>query len=155
MIENLCKGLEELKRVDHLVYVSLKYTRTVDVIKSAIERIINALDFGINSLLEYQKEKKKIKEYPSNLGLKCDFAKKQFEGNQELLDYIQLYIFLRKVSKAEYTKREEYRKHVTLIASTDGGEIVEVDIEVLKGYYAKAKSFIELVKNIIEEKKEE
>ena len=32
--------IEELKRVDHLVYVSLKYTRTVDVIRSIIDRLI-------------------------------------------------------------------------------------------------------------------
>ena len=33
----------EVKRVDHLIYVSLKYTRTVDVIRSVVERIINEL----------------------------------------------------------------------------------------------------------------
>ena len=60
-LESLDNAKEELKRVDHLIYVSLKYTRTVDVIKSIIERMINAFDFSIRAGLEYAKGKKKIK----------------------------------------------------------------------------------------------
>ena len=41
--ESIDKAKEELKRVDHLFFVSLKYTKTVDVIKSLIDRLINAL----------------------------------------------------------------------------------------------------------------
>ena len=45
MNTSLSDAVEEIKRVDHLVFVSLKYTRTVDVIKSVVDRIISALDF--------------------------------------------------------------------------------------------------------------
>ena len=31
MNENIHDAKQEMKRVDHLIYVSLKYTRTVDV----------------------------------------------------------------------------------------------------------------------------
>ena len=41
MNEQLENTIEELKRVDHLFYVSLKYTRTVDMIKHVLERIIS------------------------------------------------------------------------------------------------------------------
>ena len=51
---------EELKRVDPLVFVSLKYTRTVDVIKSVLERLIAAYEFIVMELLEYIKEQKKV-----------------------------------------------------------------------------------------------
>ncbi len=40
MIEDLeDSALQELKRADHLIYVTLKYTRTVDVIKNTIKRL--------------------------------------------------------------------------------------------------------------------
>ena len=48
----------ELKRADHLFYVSLKYTRTVDVIRSVIERFMNALDIGIEAMLAKKKKEK-------------------------------------------------------------------------------------------------
>ncbi len=43
MLESLDLAKEEIKRADHLMYVSLKYTRTVDILKSIIERLINAI----------------------------------------------------------------------------------------------------------------
>lgn len=42
MKEAITNAVEELKRVDHLIYVSLKYTRTVDVIRSVINRLIES-----------------------------------------------------------------------------------------------------------------
>ena len=42
MIETLENAKEELKRVDHLIFVSLKYTRTVDVLLNVINRIISS-----------------------------------------------------------------------------------------------------------------
>ena len=155
MKESFEEAVQELKRVDHLFWVSLKYTRTVDVIKHVIDRLINCIGFGLESLLKYAKEKKLITNIPTNAGLRCDLLKKTFPDNLELVDYINFYILLRKLSKAEYAKREEFRRHVTMIATIDKGEIVEVSIDVLKEYYEKTRIFLTLVKKIINEEKEE
>ena len=155
MKESFEEAVQELKRVDHLFWVSLKYTRTVDVIKHVIDRLINCIGFGLEALLKYAKEKKLITNIPTNAGLRCDLLKKTFPDNLELVDYINFYILLRKLSKAEYAKREEFRRHVTMIATIDKGEIVEVSIDVLKEYYEKTRIFLTLVKKIINEEKEE
>jgi hypothetical protein len=68
MEESLQDAITELKRVDHLFYVSLKYTRTVDMMKHMVERLISTFSFGIESILKHAKEEKKITEIPSNLG---------------------------------------------------------------------------------------
>jgi hypothetical protein len=148
-------AVQELKRVDHLFWVSLKYTRTVDVIKNVIERLINCIGFGIEALLKYAKEKKLVSNVPENAGLRCDLMKETFPDNLELIDYVNFYLRLRKLSKAEYTRREEFRRHVTMIATIDKGEVVEVSIDVLKEYYDRTKTFIALVKKIINEEKDE
>lgn len=155
MKESFDLAIQELKRVDHLFWVSLKYTRTVDVIKSVIERLINCIGFGLEALLKYAKEKKLVTHIPENAGLRCDLLKETFPDNAELLDYINFYLRLRKLSKAEYTRREEFRRHVTMIATIDKGEIVEVNIDILKEYYDRTKNFIFLVKKTINEEKEE
>ena len=155
MKESFDEAVQELKRVDHLFWVSLKYTRTVDVIKHVIERLISCIGFGLEALLKYAKEKKLLTSIPENAGLRCDLLKKTFPDNLELMDYINFYTKLRKLSKAEYTRREEFRRHVTMIATIDKGEIVEVDIDILKEYYEKTRNFITLVKKIINEEKEE
>ncbi len=155
MKESFDNALQELKRVDHLFWVSLKYTRTVDVIRNVLQRLINCIDFGLESLLKYSKDKNLVITVPLNPGLKCDLLKKTFPNNLELIDYINFYLKLRKLSKAEYTRREEYRRHVTMIATIDKGEIIEVSIDVLKEYYTKTKSFIDSVRKIINEEMEE
>lgn len=155
MEEAFEQALQELKRVDHLFWVSLKYTRTVDVIKHVIDRLINCIGFGLQALLEYAKEKKLVTSIPTNAGLRCELLKKTFPDNLELIDYINFYLLLRKLSKAEYAKREEFRRHVTMIATIDKGEVIEVDIDILKEYYEKTRKFIAFVKRTIREEKEE
>lgn len=155
MKESFDEAIQELKRVDHLFWVSLKYTRTVDVIKHVIERLITCIGFGLEALLKYAKEKKLITSIPINAGLRCDLLKKTFPDNLELIDYVNFYLKLRKLSRAEYTKREEFRRHVTMTATIDKGEIVEVDIDTLKEYYSKTRDFVAFVKKIINEEKEE
>ena len=131
---------EELKRADHIIYVSLKYTRTVDVIKNLIERLINCLDFVIDRLLDKAVEDMLISEKPTNAGLKSNALKKAYGGQFAVL--IALYIQLRKIGRAEYKKSSEYRRHVTMTATTDEG-VFMIDIDRSKELYFKVKQFVE------------
>ena len=155
MHESLDEAIQELKRVDHLFWVSLKYTRTVDVIKNVIERLINCIGFGLLALLKHSKQKNIIPSIPENAGLRCELLKSTFPDNAEIIDYINFYTRLRKLSRAEYSKREEFRRHVTMIATIDKDEIVNVDIDILKEYYERTKNFISFVKRTISEEKEQ
>lgn len=154
MKEALDNARQELKRVDHLFYVSLKYTRTADMMRHTIERLINAFSFGVESLLKHAKEEKKIDEIPNNPVMRCKLLLKNFT-DEELTNYVDLYSKLRKIIKADYSKREEYRRHVTMTSVMENGEIVEVNIDVLKDYYDLAKNFINYVERIIEGKEED
>ena len=154
MKEALDNARQELKRVDHLFYVSLKYTRTADMMRHTIERLINAFSFGVESLLKHAKEEKKIDEIPANPVMRCKLLLKNFT-DEELTNYVDLYSKLRKIIKADYSKREEYRRHVTMASVMENGEIVEVNIDVVKDYYDLAKNFIKYAERIIEGKEEE
>ena len=153
MKEALDNAKEELKRVDHLFYVSLKYTRTADMIRHMIERLINAFSFGIESLLKYAKEEKMIENIPSNPSLRSSLFMKTFK-DEEALNYINLYLKLRKIIRADYSKREEYRRHVTMVSVIDNGEIIEVNIDILKEYYDTAKNFIKYAERTIKGEEE-
>ena len=137
----------EVKRIDHLIYVSLKYTRTVDVIRSVVERIINAFEIGIEGLLEKVKKRRKHFEIPSQPLLRCGLIKQVFPDDKKLLKFVDFYLMLRRTLKAPYTKKEEYRRHVTMIADM-GGNFFEINMDNLKEYYKKTQDFIEYVKII-------
>jgi hypothetical protein len=147
MIESLYRAREELKRADHLIYVSLKYTRTVDVIKSIVERFINCFEFGINSLLVEAKEKKKIHAVPSTPKQRCDLLIELFPNDEKISDFISFYKLLRKISMAEFTKAQEYRRHVTMTAIVDDSYI-DVNIDLIHEYNEKTKDFINYIQSL-------
>jgi len=148
MKEALDEAIKEIKRVDHLFYVSLKYTRTVDMMKHMLERLISTYSFGVHALLKQLKEEEKIDEIPNNEGLRIKLLLDTFP-DEELRGYINLYLRLRKLVRASYTKREEFRRHVTMTATIDNGEVVEVNIDSLKEDYEKTKSFIHFTRHIV------
>ena len=153
MKEALDNARQELKRVDHLFYVSLKYTRTADMMKHMIDRLINAFSFGIESLLKYAKEKKKINEIPTNPTMSSKLLTQLFT-DEEVVSYMNLYLKLRKIIRADYSKREEFRRQVTMTCTIDN-QVVEVNIDVLKEYYETTKNFVNYAEIVVEEKKED
>jgi len=154
MKEALYNAGQELKRVDHLFYVSLKYTRTADMMRHMIERLISTFSFGIESLLKYAKEEKKIDEIPSNPMMRSKLLMETFT-DEEFASYMNLYLKLRKILKADYSRREEFRRHVTMTCTIDKGEVTEVNIDILKEYYETAKNFVDYVERIVEGKEED
>ena len=91
MEENIENAQEELKRVDHLFFVSLKYTKTGDVIMSIVERLINSFDFTIDALFKYMENKKKVFEVPDNAVAKTAQIKKLFKSDEQFMEDIDLY----------------------------------------------------------------
>jgi hypothetical protein len=148
MIEDLPeKAKDEIKRADHLVYVTLKYTRTVDVIKSTIKRLITAYNYVILEALEHAKDNKKIKEIPASSQDKVALLKKLYKD--DIVEYLKLYTLLKSIDQAAYTGREEYRKHVTLTVTLDK-KTLDIDIPVLVEYFKKTKEFVNLINSWVE-----
>ena len=151
MKESLDLAKEELKRVDHLIYVSLKYTRTVDVLKSIIERMINAYGFAIDTLLKKALEEKEIDNMPDRDLLKAELTKKIYD--EELVyDNMNTYLLFRKLKNVEYKKSDEYRRHVAITSEVDG-KVIIIDIDSISDYYKKIQNFIKYIEELIGEDK--
>lgn len=126
----LLEAREELKRLEHIIYVSLKYTRTVDVILNALNRIISTFDIVIETFLEKAKEDNLIEAIPKSPALRATRVAEFYTEDQELQNYLHFYSFLKTVLNLPYQKREEYRRHVTLIVKLENST-VEVNIDNL------------------------
>jgi hypothetical protein len=145
MKELLFEASEELKRAEHLMYVSLKYTRTVDVIKSLILRLIASFDLLIESLLQEKEKENAIFEIPTSPFAKVDLLQNLYKDNKEMLHYLEFYSILRKVARAEHNASKEYRRNLTLCANVDGKDI-EITIDIAQDYYHKTVDFFRYVK---------
>lgn len=148
MRESLERAERQLKRVDHLIYVSLKYTRTVDILKNTVGRIIEAYDAAILSLLEFMKEKAAVEEIPKSPGLRTTILKGKFGADSPIKGFLDHYLKMREVFRSDFDSREEFRRNVTMIARLKG-EIIEITIDSITGDYKKVKTFVALVKEYI------
>jgi len=144
MLEHDSDAKEELKRADHLLYVTLKYTKNIDVIKNTIRRLINACNYSILDVLEYLKEKKKIKSIPLMPITRAEEVKKYLK-KPELVEFINFYLLLKKIDRTEFTKKEEFKKNVRLVVMDENGESFEINIEKLYEFFEKTRDFIRYV----------
>ena len=151
MKESLQEAKDELKRVDHQIYVSLKYTRTVDVLMNTIGRMIDAYNCLISCLLKYAVEKKLIKEeYLPKTPLERGNLVKDLFKDEIVQKNMELYFLLRKVIKSAPKKEQEFRRHVTLRTVIDNEEVT-MDIDKATEDYDMLKEFYEWVEGKINE----
>ena len=139
---------KEMIRADHLLFVSLKYSRTVDVIQSVIKRLIEAIDICIQAVLHAKLKGDELEDALHGAKTKTDAILKIMPDAKE---YIEFFQFLRKLEKAPVLdKLNEYRRHVTLVTEVEG-EPQNIKIETCAEYFNKAQEFLAFAKSTIED----
>lgn len=136
---SLFNAKEELKRAEHLIYVSLKYTRTVDIIKSVIERLIATYEFSLAALIIKNK-----KEVPKAANPQIAMIRTIYSDNSFIQEIMDQYQLLRKLDKAKFKRSGEFRRNVTMTAIVDEKEI-EVNIDLTTEFYKKTVEFMKMI----------
>ena len=154
MQEYLQEANEELKRLEHIIYVSLKYTRTVDVIINALNRLLNVYDLIIEGFLEKAKKENLITALPKSPALRATTLAELYPEDPDLQRYLKFYHFLKTVLKLPHKKREEYRRYVTLIVELEHST-AEIDIDNLTSCEKFVHKFFRYTWEKVEGKKEE
>jgi len=146
---NLYDAKQEIKRADHLIYVSLKYTRTIDVMNNILERMMNTFDFIMDGVLEKAKSDGKIDSIPKIPGLKVEKLNELYESEKELKDYLSFYMLLRKIRKSSQLKFSEFRRGVRMNVLVDNQK-VDVTIDIITDYYKRVVMFTEYIEKNFE-----
>ena len=149
MLEMLEEAGEELKRAEHLIYVSLKYTRTADVLMNCLTRMIDAYEYLLDALIDYAKDTKNVQEAPGSPLEKGNLIKELYE-QQEIQDNVDLFFLLRKIFRAPHETQEEYRRNVAIITVLDGREEI-MNIDIITQYYEFQQNFFKFVVNMLKD----
>ena len=107
---------EHLKRADHLVFVSLKISRTTDIIGNAVKRLIEAYELIFNEVLHELERRGKINSVPDTVKERAKLIKDLVGSG--LNKYYREYNTLKKIAAADYEAFDEFRKNVTLRTKT-------------------------------------
>jgi hypothetical protein len=131
------KAISELKRVDHLIYVTLKYTRTVDVIRTIIEKLISTLNHKSEAIFTSLMDNNKVSAVAAVPLVRMKDLEKQYPKDKTVKDIVDFYVLLKRIFNTDYRAKEEYRKNVTLVTRDH-----EVNIEKLKNYYEITQDYV-------------
>ena len=149
--ETLEKIIKEKISADHLLYVSMKYTKTCDVMINLLKRWKIMMDHAFDGLLEKAKKKKLIKKIPEAPKLKLDFLRETFKKHPEVIAALDEYLMFKLVDVLKNTKEHEFRKGVCLTVIYKGEE-VRIDLDKLKEYAEILETFINYTKQFLTKK---
>jgi len=139
---------KELKSAQHLLYVSLKYTKTCDVIINLMYRWQQLISVSINKILEHSKKKKIISKVPATPVEKLDTTRDLFKREEIIQRTLDLYEFFRRLPKLEQIREHEFRKNVALKV-IDKEQVIEINMEMLKSWNILIDDFIKFTRQLI------
>jgi len=140
--------IKEKISADHLLYVSLKYTKTCDIIVNLLIRWGIMIDTSIDRILKHAKKKKLVSAIPIAPKQKIDKIKELFRKNEDILKAIEIYELFREIENLEKFRENEFRKNVTLRVMYRG-KFIEINIDKLKEYSEILERFIKEVKHFL------
>ena len=140
--------IQEKISADHLLYVSLKYTKTCDVILNLLLRWRKMIETSIDAILNHAKKKKKISAIPTNPVGKIEKIKILFKKDKEFIKVIEFYEMLKKIEDLKRERIGEFRKNVCLKIFYQGKEI-SINLEQLKIYAEMLEKFISTTKQFL------
>ena len=142
------KIIKEKISADHLLYVSLKYTKTSEVIINLVLRWTIMIEYGFEDLLKQAKKKKLIKSIPGSPKPKLDLIREVFKKEKIIIDTLNLYEMFRRIETLKKESEGEFRKNVALKVNYRG-EDIRINLELLKEYSIILEKFINYLKQFL------
>lgn len=133
--------IQEKISADHLLYVSLKYTKTCDVIMNLLLRWRKMIETCNNEILKKSLKDGEINDISDNAIGKIKAVKEIFKENENFQKTMDFFMMLRKLEELKTERIGEFRKNVSLKIQFRG-ELVEVNLEQLKIYAEMLEKYI-------------
>ncbi len=137
--------IKEKISADHLLYVSLKYTKTCDVIINLLLRWKIMIELGMERLILKLKKQKKWKPVPDAPRAKLVQLRQIYAKTSPVAETLELYELFRDIEKLEKVRENEFRKGVNLKVFYKGGE-TNINLDKLKEYSEILERFISYLK---------
>lgn len=137
--------IKEKISADHLLYVSLKYTKTCDVIINLLLRWKIMIEMAMEMLVEGAKKEKKWRPIPDAPRAKLVQLKRIYANDNLVSEVLECYELFRDIEGLEKVRECEFRKGVNLKVRYKGQEI-NINLDKLKEYSELLERFISSLK---------
>ncbi len=131
--------ISEFKRAEHSIYVSLKYTRTKDIIEGIFDRFISTFDKLLDVLLIM----KGLEDYePSK---KIELVKEYYKGDAVVDDLLKYFNFIKAIKRGKKYVRDQFRRHVKVVVEVAPNYVYVADVDSVVENYKMIHGFIEQI----------
>jgi hypothetical protein len=151
----MLEGREELKRVEHIIYVSLKYTRTTDVLRNALLRFVSFFDIIFEGYMLDALNNEKILKVPKSPALRVKKLVDMIPNDEQFGKFVRYYFFLKDLLMRDYGRINEYRRHVGMVFELENNSSVIINIDNLETCEYYSHKFFEFSKHFFGLAKEE
>ena len=141
---------KEKRMAEHLFYVSLKYTKTGDVILNLLNRWERMIDRCMELLLRRAKKAKSIREIPIAPKAR-ELAVRDSYKDELVQTVMDMYAFFRRLPTLEKIHEHEFRKNVAVRVINTGREI-EINMDKLKEWNQTLNDFITYIRHLSQKK---
>lgn len=140
--------IKEKTSADHLLYVSLKYTKTCDVILNLLARWKSLIELSFDSIIQTYVDLGKIPEMPISPKQRIEFIKKYFKKFENVQAIIPIYVFFKRVPDCSKSREGEFRKNVNLKVKLPN-DVVNINLIKLDEYSLLVDNFMKDIKEIL------
>lgn len=138
------KARQTLFKADHMLTMTYPLIREPKILVSVANNILNAIEYAITAILEYEKTFKQIPSYTDTFEQKFILFKNQIIPRYGLnKDYAKITQDLREITSAHNKSPMEFARKSKFVICSDTYEIRTLTKEDLKKIIDKAKVFIE------------
>ena len=87
--------------------------------------------------------KKARKELPKTIKESIILIRSLFKKDEKLHDFLNFYETLKRIERAEYTSKDEYRKNIALVT-----KFITLDVPTLEQFFNKSIDFMNYVNEL-------
>ena len=135
---------------DHMAYVTYPLVKDIKLIITVLENLYLSLTFGMESILNYERNFRRIPPYPENLTAKIDTFKNKCATRYNIpRNYIVLMEEIKKVLEQHKKSSTVFRRENKLVMMSNDFRMQTLTIDKAKQYVQETKPLIDKINRVI------
>jgi hypothetical protein len=146
--ELLTKAIRSIKRADHLTYMTLPLVKDNKLILSILSNIELSLTQGMDALLEYERDYKRIPPLPQNFHSRYELFRDKLINKYDITTMeVELIVTLKNTIEAHKNSPIEFSRPDKFVICSENYGMKSISVVEIKKYISISKGFLRKIES--------
>jgi hypothetical protein len=146
--ELLTKAIRSIKRADHLTYMTLPLVKDNKLILSILSNIELSLTQGMDALLEYERDYKRISPLPQNFHSRYELFRDKLINKYGITTMeVELIVTLKNTIEAHKNSPIEFSRPDKFVICSENYRMKSISVVEIKKYISISKGFLRKIES--------